>query len=217
MTAVCYDPKDVCYFHPCQNGGTCSPPKANDGDKPYTCHCFLGFGGVSCEKRQGKSADWVLYEYSSGYLRWSISGGMFYVGTDYKKCSRNDFELRRFLCKKVLTDQLLGFCGVELSWEEQGSCFHFAYLFFVVFVPVWEILARALLLIAGTVKFSDVLPTHHKDWTSPKYFVGNTTSRLQSELGATRTVNFTRSKYFFQYRHHVLQFNGMTFSQSSVN
>ena len=60
MTAVCYDPKDVCYFHPCQNGGTCSPPKANDDDKPYTCHCFLGFGGVNCEKRQGKSASWVL-------------------------------------------------------------------------------------------------------------------------------------------------------------
>ena len=65
---------------------------------------------------------------------------------------------------------------------------------------VWEILARALLLIAGTVKFSDVLPTHHKDWTSPKYFVGHTTSRLQSELGATRTVTFPRSKYSFQFR-----------------
>ena len=69
ITAVCYDPKDVCYFHPCQNGGSCSPPKANGDDKPYTCHCFLGFGGVSCEKRQGKSVSWITYYTRSHWER----------------------------------------------------------------------------------------------------------------------------------------------------
>ena len=114
MTAVCYDPKDVCYrFHPCQNGGTCSPPKANDGDKPYTCHCFLGFGGVSCEKRQGKSADWVLYEYSSGSLRWSISGGMFHVGTWLQKMQQKWFRVEKVFVQKSTNGSTFGllWCG----------------------------------------------------------------------------------------------------------
>ena len=113
MTAVCYDPKDVCYFHPCQNGGTCSPPKANDGDKPYTCHCFLGFGGVSCEKRQGKSADWVSYEYSSGSLRWSISGGMFYVGTWLQKMQQKWFRIEKVFVPKSTNGSTFGllWCG----------------------------------------------------------------------------------------------------------
>ena len=167
---------------------------------------------------QIRTSDRVLYEYSSGSLRWSISGGMFYVGTWLQKMQQKWFRVEKVFVQKSTNGSTFGllWCGT-LVRTEQGSCFHFAYLFFVVFVPVWQILARALLLIAGTVKFSDVLPTHHKDWTSPKYFVGHTTSRLQSELGATRTVNFPRSKYFFQFRHHVLQFTGMTFSQSSVN
>ena len=212
MTAVCYDPKDVCYFHPCQNGGTCSPPKANDGDKPYTCHCFLGFGGVSCEKRQGKSADWVLYEYSSGSLRWSISGGMFYVGTWLQKMQQKWFRVEKVFVQKNTNGSTFGllWCGT-LVRTEQGSCFHFAYLFFVVFVPN-----------IGPCAFTN-FGNCEVQWCSSdppqgfKYFVGHTTSRLQSELGATRTVNFPRSKYFFQFRHHVLQFTGMTFSQSSVN
>ena len=52
MYAVCIDPKDVCKFEPCQNGGTCS--LTDDKNQPYQCDCVFVYGGVNCERKLGK-------------------------------------------------------------------------------------------------------------------------------------------------------------------
>ena len=59
MRVICFDPKDVCKFEPCQNGGTCSV--TGDKNQPHKCDCAFGHGGANCEKKLGELARFSFY------------------------------------------------------------------------------------------------------------------------------------------------------------
>ena len=47
MYVVC-DPKNLCEFSPCHNGGSCEPISNSDRTPGFRCRCGSGFGGEIC-------------------------------------------------------------------------------------------------------------------------------------------------------------------------
>ena len=54
MYVVC-DPKNLCEFSPCHNGGSCDPISNSDRTPGFRCRCASGFGGEICSDSKYRS------------------------------------------------------------------------------------------------------------------------------------------------------------------
>ena len=60
MYIVC-DPKNLCEFSPCHNGGSCEPISKPDRTPGFRCRCGSGFGGEICLDSKYRSLSSALW------------------------------------------------------------------------------------------------------------------------------------------------------------